>query len=77
VAVIMMNGFAIEPMFAPPTKSSSEILFHRLRGHPIVNTSGKKDRGRAVSELGWPEDQTGYGVCRCLQEGKQLACLAW
>jgi hypothetical protein len=42
VAVIIMNCFVIAPMFAPPTKSSSEILFHRLRKHPIINTSGKR-----------------------------------
>jgi hypothetical protein len=42
VAVIIMNCFVIAPMFAPPTESSSEILFHGLRKHPIINTSGKR-----------------------------------
>ena len=42
VAVIIMNCLVIAPMFAPPTKSSSEILFHRLRKRPITNTSGKR-----------------------------------
>jgi hypothetical protein len=42
VAVIIMNRFVIAPMLAPPTKDSSEILFHRLRKHPIINTSGKR-----------------------------------
>jgi hypothetical protein len=41
VAVIIMKRFVIAPTFTPPTKSSSEILFHRLRRHPIINTSGK------------------------------------
>lgn len=51
VAVIIMNCFVIAPMFAPPTKSSSEILLHGLRKHPIINT--------VASQLGRPEDQTG------------------
>jgi hypothetical protein len=42
VAVIIMNCFVIAPMFAPPTKGSSEILFHRLRKHRIINTSGNR-----------------------------------
>jgi hypothetical protein len=42
VAVIIMNCFVIAPMLAPPTKGSSEILFHRLRKHRIINTSGKR-----------------------------------
>jgi hypothetical protein len=42
VAVIIMNCCVIAPMFAPPTKGSSEILFHRLRKHPIINTSGNR-----------------------------------
>jgi hypothetical protein len=42
VAVIIMNCFVIAPMFAPPTKSSSEMLFHGLRKYPIINTSGKR-----------------------------------
>jgi hypothetical protein len=55
VAVIIMNCFVIAPMFAPPTKSSSEILFHGLRKHPIINTSGK----RIDVEVDRPKDQTG------------------
>jgi hypothetical protein len=44
VAVIIMNRFVIEPMFAPPTKRYQlvEILFHRLRKHPIINASDKR-----------------------------------
>jgi hypothetical protein len=42
VAVIIMNCFVIAPMLAPPTKGSSETLFHRLRKHPIINTSGNR-----------------------------------
>jgi hypothetical protein len=40
VAVIIMNCLVIAPMFAPPTKGSSEILFHRFRKH--INTSGNR-----------------------------------
>lgn len=43
MAVIIMNCFVIAPMFAPPTESSSEILFHGLRKHPIINTKWQKD----------------------------------
>ena len=42
MAVIIMNCFVIAPMLAPPTKRSSEILFYRLRKHPIINTSGNR-----------------------------------
>jgi hypothetical protein len=44
VAVIFMNRFVIKPVLAPPTKRYQlvEDLFHRLRKHPIINTSGKR-----------------------------------
>jgi hypothetical protein len=42
LAVIIMNCFVIALMLAPPTKGSSEILVHRLRKHPIINTSSKR-----------------------------------
>jgi hypothetical protein len=44
VAVIIMNRFAITPVLAPSTKHYQlvEDLFHRLRKHPIINTSGKR-----------------------------------
>ena len=43
MAVIIMNCLVIAPMLAPPTKSSSEMLFHGLRKHPIDNTGNRID----------------------------------
>ena len=44
VAVIIVNRFVIKPVLAPPTKRYQlvEDLFHRLRKHPTINTSGTK-----------------------------------
>ena len=42
VAIIIMHRFVIAPMFAPSTKRLSEMLFHRLRKYPIVNTVAKR-----------------------------------
>ena len=79
MAVIIMNRFVIAPMFAP---SDQELV-----GDPIPTafentqslTQVAKGLRSRLSSLatGPPEDQTGYGVGLCLQEGKQLACLAW
>jgi len=60
VAVILVNRFVIAPMFAPPTKSSSEIVLHRLRKHPIINTSGK--RIEVEESRNWAGPQTRRGM---------------
>jgi len=60
VAVILENRFVIAPMFAPPTKSSSEIVLHRLRKHPIINTSGK--RIEVEESRNWAGPQTRRGM---------------
>ena len=57
MAVIIMNRFVIAPMFAPPTKSSSEILTSAFQN---TQSSTQVAKGLTLaSQLGRPKDQTG------------------